>query len=373
MNSQSSAGSCNIKWIRWWLCSSSLFLAAVAVTAQLGVGQQPGVLSKSLPTAAEKFTHVTELGTMPAEQMGKVMNLMSEALGVSCQHCHAGNDFAAENVGGKDVAREMIAMTFKLNKDYFQGRTSITCYTCHRGETHPVAVSFGKPGLSETSLPVTAALPHVTVDAVLDKFVQAVGGADKLSAIQSRYITAKRIEPSGRFEPEELWQTANGRSHLTTLYGNLPIVEVFDGRSAWKLAGDNDIPLKFDELAQIEMEATVAQPLSIKHRLPGLRVQASARIDERETHVLAVDRYETLTERFYFDAQSGLLVRRTSSLPTVLGEFVYQVDYTDYREYEGVKLPATLRFQMPNVRWDRSVMTVENNVAIDENLFRKNN
>jgi hypothetical protein len=74
-------------------------------------------------------------------------------------------------------------------------------------------------------------------------------------------------------------------------------------------------------------------------------------------------------EKLYFDVQSGLLVRRVAASPTVLGEFVYQVDYAEYKDFGGVNLPSVVKFAVPNIRWTRQILEVKNNVAIDEAKF----
>ena len=72
---------------------------------------------------------------MPADQMGKVMNMMSASLGVNCKFCHASNDgdYEKEGFEHKDIARQMLKMTFEMNKNYFESRPEINCSTCHQG------------------------------------------------------------------------------------------------------------------------------------------------------------------------------------------------------------------------------------------------
>jgi hypothetical protein len=66
-----------------------------------------------------------------------------------------------------------------------------------------------------------------------------------------------------------------------------------------------------------------------------------------------------------------LLVRRVAQTPTILGFFPYQVDYTEYKDFGGVRLPSVMKFAVPNIRWTRRVLEVKNNVAIDDAKFVK--
>lgn len=87
---------------------------------------------------------------MTYHQIDSVMDDYKAALGVKCDYCHVKSkenpkklDFASDEKEYKLVAREMMKMTNKLNKKYFEdhaGNSSvgaIQCITCHRGKTVP--------------------------------------------------------------------------------------------------------------------------------------------------------------------------------------------------------------------------------------------
>jgi hypothetical protein len=97
------------------------------------------------PTVVDS-PNVKVLTGLYAQQFQEEMNLMVQALGVSCNTCHVRGNFASEDKPEKIKARQMLEMTRGLNKQYFPdykpkdgesvlGR--VTCYTCHKGETAP--------------------------------------------------------------------------------------------------------------------------------------------------------------------------------------------------------------------------------------------
>ncbi|MBS1596575.1 MAG: c-type cytochrome [Bacteroidetes bacterium] len=101
--------------------------------------------------------HYKNLKVLPKntthEQMEQIMGGFKNALGVRCDFCHAPSkdstvhhpDFASDDKPEKNIARQMMKMTGKINKKYFsdnkndQGERipTITCMTCHRGNPHP--------------------------------------------------------------------------------------------------------------------------------------------------------------------------------------------------------------------------------------------
>ena len=95
------------------------------------------------------------------------------------------------------------------------------------------------------------------------------------------------------------------------------------------------------------------------------------KIDGKEVWLVQATTADKKRERLYFDAVTGLLLRRASSSPTILGNFVYQVDYADYKDFGGVKLPTTIKFAVPQIYWIRKVLEVKNNVTIDDKIFLK--
>jgi hypothetical protein len=76
------------------------------------------------------------------------MQLMNQALGVACGHCHVRGNFASDANPRKATARKMLEMTRAINQQFFEDYTpreggsrlgKVTCFTCHQGEERPKA------------------------------------------------------------------------------------------------------------------------------------------------------------------------------------------------------------------------------------------
>lgn len=90
------------------------------------------------------------------EELNKVMRGFNAALGVKCGYCHApksngekGMDFASDSNPKKNMAREMMKMTKKINKKYFKHEhqslvKNISCETCHNGQAQPKTIQLSK-------------------------------------------------------------------------------------------------------------------------------------------------------------------------------------------------------------------------------------
>ena len=332
---------------------------------------------KQTETAGQKFKNIKVLNDMPADQMGKVMNMMSASLGVSCVFCHTSNDGDYEKEGNenKDTARQMLKMTFDLNKNYFDARPEINCNTCHQGKSHPQPNFPLKPVIQEERPAQPEKKP--TVEEILAKYEKALGGKTNLAKINSREIKAQRIEPDGKtFEAEEILQKGN-KLQIKTIYpskefGDYIVTEVFDGKSATKYGNGEKIELKNDESEQIKREAQIFANPNLKAIYPKMDFRSVDKIEGFEVYLLQQQRQKTAAKDFTLTRRpicSSVVLLQSQ---TILGNFVqYQVDYTDYKNFGGVKLPTTIKFAVPNIRWTRKILDVKNNVLIDDAKFIK--
>jgi Photosynthetic reaction centre cytochrome C subunit len=78
------------------------------------------------------------LKLLPAdENLIPTMRSFAAALGQKCDFCHVQNDFASDEKHNKEIARHMIGMAKEINAKFPDGKTHVTCYTCHRGAQEP--------------------------------------------------------------------------------------------------------------------------------------------------------------------------------------------------------------------------------------------
>lgn len=91
------------------------------------------------------FKNIQRLKGVPAGRLLAIMNFgYGRSLGVSCTHCHTPGEWDKEDKPEKQIARDMGAMSAKINKELLpaiKGLDSsdpvVNCTTCHRGEIKP--------------------------------------------------------------------------------------------------------------------------------------------------------------------------------------------------------------------------------------------
>src|SRR4029453_5337699 len=83
--------------------------------------------------------------------------------------------------------------------------------------------------------------------------------------------------------------------------------------------------------------------IKLKEQFTRLNVAGKEKIDARDVYVLRGTSAGNKRERLYFDVQTGLLVRRVTITPTSIGNIPEQVDFDDYRDVDGMKVPFTIK------------------------------
>ena len=93
------------------------------------------------------------------------------------------------------------------------------------------------------------------------------------------------------------------------------------------------------DLDAAKVDADLSFPLRLKQALTGWRVGSPATIDDRLVQVVQGTTAGGRPVRLFFDKESGLLVRQVRYTDSPVGLNPTQIDYADYREVSGVKMP----------------------------------
>ena len=321
-------------------------------------------------TAGQRFKNLQIFKDIPATQLEPTMAFISGSLGVKCDYCHVPGRFEKDDKPTKVAARRMIKMVFDLNQGSFNGQGAVSCFTCHRGKPTPVSVPAVGQNLwaRSTPSPTPTALP--SVKEILDRYVQALGGADALQKITSRSAKGSRIGADGVLVPEEVHQKAPDKLLIVTSYPNVAFSNGFNGTVAWGHSSrEGAAPLPDEIVAQIKREAVFYKELKTPELYSNLTVLGKASVGDAEAYVVQAKPVDGPVEKLFFDVKTGLLVRRYTESDTALGKLTLQTDYQDYRAVDGIKQPFLIHWSMPGRIWGRKIAEIKQNVALDDAKF----
>jgi outer membrane lipoprotein-sorting protein len=124
-------------------------------------------------------------------------------------------------------------------------------------------------------------------------------------------------------------------------------------------------------LAAAKLDAEFLKPIKIKQLYPKIVVKGKDKVGEREVYVLEATPVESSVETWYFDTQSGLMLRQDAEREGPQGKQPVQTFLDNYKVVDGVKLPFTIRQVTPAFTIDIKIEDVKHNVPIDDAKFNK--
>src|SRR5437870_4850082 len=352
-------------------------LGAATKTAGQGAQQQKPQM------ADEVFKNVQVLKGLPIDEFMDTMGMISSALGLNCLDCHTSDAdkswerFAADTTM-KQTSRKMIQMVNALNKDNFRGVRAVTCYTCHRGDLRPkvvpsLIVQYSAPSddPNEVEIPPDS---KGSPDAVFNKYLGAIGGTQALSRFKS--YTAKGtyvgFDTHHTMVPVEIFAKApNQKTYIIHgAFGDK--TWVYDGKSAWAASVDKPVPLldlHAGNLEGLKVEALVSFPQGLKANFANWRVTSTS-IDDKDVTVLQGTNPRQPPVNLYFD-DKGFLVRLVRFVDTAIGRIPTQLDYADYRDVAGIKMPFKITSTWTDGQATVELTDVQANVNIDAAKFAR--
>jgi len=364
------------------LCMVGVCLLGVALA-----GGQAGPEQKPL-MSEDAFKNVQVLKGIPVSQFMASMGFFCASLGESCEYCHTlehgtWDDYAVDTPR-KQTTRDMVVMTSAINKNNFGGRRVVNCYSCHNGGDRPkltpsLTAIYATPSPEDPDdAPLGPASKTITADQILDKYVQAVGGAQQLAGISSFVAKGTSVGYGDEAYERQIEVFAKASEQRTTIIHTLTgdNTTVFDGHAGWAAAPATAAPvpviaLTGSDLDAAKMDADLSFPGRVKQALTGWRVGRSTMIDGHAVQVVQGMNAGGTPVRLYFDANSGLLVRQLRYTDTSVGLNSTRIDYSDYREVSGLKVPFHWTVTWFDGRTTFDLKDVQVNVPIDAARFAR--
>ena len=360
---------------RLLLCLGSISMVVVLMCAAERLKAQAEAAkdkTEEAQTAEQKFKNIQVLKGIPADQLIPSMQFISASLGVECEYCHVQRAMDKDDKKPKLTARKMITMMTQINADSFKSEREVTCYTCHRGSVHPLGtpiLSADNPAASpapEEESATAAALP--SAQAILDKYLAAVGGAAVLQKIKTRVQTGN-IEVTGKKYPIEIYsQAPDNRVSISHLPSG-PSVTAFNREAGWLSTPNGIRRMSSAEQQAARIDAELYFPLQLPRMYQEFEVSSGELINGKATYLVSAKGKGAPGLRLYFDQESGLLVRLIRFAETPLGRNPTEIDYADFRVADGVKLSYRWTLARPNGRFAIQIDAVKQNVPLDEGQF----
>jgi outer membrane lipoprotein-sorting protein len=264
----------------------------------------------------------------------------------------------------------------------------VSCYTCHRGRTSPqsipvlpLALPSPPPNASGTGGPTPGASPQASptatpalpsADEIFSKYAAALGNQTAIDKLKSRTAKGTITQANGNSFQFELWQAAPDKFYLMVTTPQGTIERGFNGQVGWEKTARGVREITGTELISFKTANGLFSLIKFKEQYSKPPRVRKDKLGDRDVYIVDGTTTDNRRMRLYFDATSGLLLRRTTTMPTMIGIIPDQIDFEDYHEADGLKFPFTARaatLEVGNPTSTRTFTEVKLNVPIDDSKF----
>jgi zinc protease len=214
-----------------------------------------------------------------------------------------------------------------------------------------------------------------TVDQIISKYVQAIGGEAAHRKLTSRVIRATFVIPDMQnlTGTAETYEKAPDKSLVVLNFPGLGISrEGYNGVVGWSQEPQSEVrEMTRAELASTKIDSDFYKDIRLRKLFPKLTFKGAEKVGSKTTYKLEGVSKEGYSETMYFDVESGLLVRTDAEEETPEGKSVLEIHYDDYREIDGIRMPFAARHRSPELNILFKVTEVRHNVPIEDAKFEK--
>lgn len=354
---------------------------AAGQAPQQGTAQNPP--AKKDLMAEDVYKNIQVLKGLPENQFLATMGFFSASIGESCEFCHDDESswagYAKDNAN-KQTARKMVLMMRAINQNFFGGQREVTCYSCHRGMDRPkvtpiFAEQYTTPPPEDPDVITEEPVGAPSADKILDKYIQALGGAQKLAAITS-FVEKGTYQGYAEVDKSPIEVLAKAPEQRTTIIHtpNGDWTTAYDGRAGWVAEPGRPVPLlelTGQFLESVKVDADLSFPARIKQSFSKWLVGGTTTINDRDAQIVQGMSGGDFPVKLYFDTQTGLLLREVRYTNSPIGLNPTQTDYFDYRDVSGVKMPFRWTTTWTDGRATTELAEIQANAPIDAARFAK--
>jgi len=222
---------------------------------------------------------------------------------------------------------------------------------------------------------VVPAFAQPSADQILEKYVQAIGGQAAYEKVTTRAMKGSVEMPDDNVTgTAQLYAQAPDRYRLTMDIPGSGVVEtVLDGDHGWEKNPDSGVhAMSRADLETAKRDHHFYRETRLKELYPKLGAVTPAKVNERPVYMIEAAPATGSAEKLYFDAETGLLLKRDFERITLEDGIVqYEVFYRDYRDVDGLKLPATIEQRSPDYTMILKFAEIRNNAPLETAAFAK--
>ena len=226
---------------------------------------------------------------------------------------------------------------------------------------------FDKMGVKTEKPDYSVSIPEgVDLNSVMDSYLNAIGGKEKISEIQSLKLIYEGTALGTKVKTEE--KRTKDKFAQTTYMNDSPMMGVVaKGGEFYMKQGTNKVPLSPEMQSDLAYAIGLFRELGIMNN-PKAKLSGIEKIEGRDAYKVEVPG-EVVQGFFYYDVETGLKVKEVSII-TANGQTQNQeISLKDYQEFDGVKFPTLKVGRLGTEVLESKLLEASINVSLSESDF----
>ena len=233
----------------------------------------------------------------------------------------------------------------------------------------PISVATAAP-----AAPQAAQAVEMSVDEILARYFEVMGGVDALRSINSMRMTGTLTLGEGMEAGFVNTSVRPNKNRMEFVIQGMTGIQAYDGETAWMfmpfMGQQAPEPMPADMAASVMRQADIDGPLmNYADKGHTVEVVGMADVEGTEAIELKVTMADGHVQRYYLDAEYFVPLK-VVSMETMGGvEFEQSQLMSDYKEVGGLLVPLSIQIVTPQGTQSMTADKIEINVEIDESIF----
>jgi serine/threonine protein kinase len=314
---------------------------------------------QQMPAAQSHYPH---LQPQPAQKSNKALWIVISALAIGVVAIAIA---VFVNLNKNDRSADLNASN-SVSKSPDSGYgSSVPAANANSSSSSPAAKTDG-------SLASSASSAEGRIDETLNHYVEALGGRDAIQSVTSRVTKGALEMPElGVAGTVEIYSKAPNKYVFVMNVPNVGTIRSgYNGSMGWAQEPDRGLRrLEGAELAGMKRDAEFYKEIKLKELFSGLSFDGKESIEGRDAYVITAIAQEGGSQKWYFDAETGLMLRSDEERQTAQGMNTTESYIDQYKKVDGINLPFKVRLESGLVKFVIKMKEISQNVAINDSIF----
>ncbi|NJN24834.1 MAG: insulinase family protein [Cyclobacteriaceae bacterium] len=218
--------------------------------------------------------------------------------------------------------------------------------------------------------PLETKLPEgLTSDQVLDGFLAAIGGESKARTVKDITLVMKTEMQGRELEIAMISKDPNMTKTSVSMGGMPMMTSVFDGKDVKIEQMGQPVPVDEEQKKDMPFEAAIIAELYVKDHQLATTLTGIENLEGTQAYAVEITKPSGNKTTYYYDVNTGLKLRTSTTLQSPQGTMVQDTDLSDYREVNGVKFPYAYVLPMGPMKMNATADRIETNTGVADGEF----